>query len=87
MAAREAEILRLEEEERKAAEKDEEGDSQEGQTQRLSDGEYGDQDGDEEDEIEYEVFYDIHDIRDTLENQEKNIFSDIIKTAAESKID
>lgn len=35
-------------------------------TARLSENEYGEQDGDEEDEIEYEVFYDLPDIKETL---------------------
>lgn len=32
---------------------------------------------DDEDEIEYEVYYNSHDIRKTLQNQDKNLFQDI----------
>lgn len=34
----------------------------------MSENEYGEQEGDEEDEIEYEVFYDMDDIEQTLVN-------------------
>ena len=43
----------------------------------LSDLDYGNEVEDEEDEIEYEVYYNSNDIRKTLLEQDQNLFSDI----------
>lgn len=42
-----------------------------------SDLDYGNEVEDEEDEIEYEVYYNSNDIRKTLLEQDQNLFSDI----------
>lgn len=53
----------------------------------MSENEYGEQEGEEDDEIEYEVFYDLNLIKYTLEKQEENVFSDLIEIAQEIKIE
>lgn len=53
----------------------------------MSENEYGEQEGEEDDEIEYEVFYDIKDIKFTLERQEQNVFGDLINVVERLKVE
>ena len=71
------ETKRRKEEEERQADLDNEDRASSHVNNDKSENDYGEQD-DEEDEIEYEVFYNDSDIRHTLRNQDQNLFKDII---------